>query len=101
MILEQKAKTNVTIVFAIFACAILVSAISVTSANAVNYDRGEKLEGFTYNHDKASESKAKEACAGNDDEEECIECMEYRADLQGLKGYEVIKCLKEPDKYHY
>jgi hypothetical protein len=45
--------------------------------------------------------KAKKACVENEDEDECVECMEYRADLQGLKGYEVIKCLKEPDKYHY
>jgi hypothetical protein len=101
MILRQESKTNMTIVFAMFAGAILISAVSVTSANAVNYDRGEELKGFTYNHEKASESKAKKACVGNDDEDECVECMEYRADLQGLKGYEVIKCLKEPDKYHY
>jgi hypothetical protein len=27
--------------------------------------------------------------------------MEHRADLDGLKGYEVVKCLKEPNKYNY
>lgn len=101
MILMKETKRNMTLVFMIFVGTILVSAVSVTSANAVNYDRGEKLKGFTYNHEKASESKAKKACVENEDEDECVECMEYRTDLQGLKGYEVIKCLKEPDKYHY
>jgi hypothetical protein len=100
MILRQESKGNMTIVFLIFAGAILVGAVSVASAD-VGYDAGEKLKGFTYNHEKASESKAKEACDGNEDEDECVECMEYRADLQGLKGYEVVKCLKEPDKYEY
>ncbi|MDQ5868662.1 MAG: hypothetical protein M3530_02920 [Thermoproteota archaeon] len=102
MTLEQKTKRIMTIVSSAFACAILVGAISVTGAQAdVGYDRGEKLKGFTYDHDKASESKAKKACNSLDEKEECIECIEYRADLQGLKGYEVVKCLKEPDKYHY
>jgi hypothetical protein len=36
-----------------------------------------------------------------DKEDECIECVEHRADLDGLKGYEVVKCLKEPTKYNY
>lgn len=91
-----------TIVPSAFACAILIGAISVTGAQAgVGYDRGEKLKGFTYDHDKASESKAKKACNSLDEKEECIECIEYRADLQGLKGYEVVKCLKEPHKYEY
>lgn len=84
-----------------FAGSIMLGSVGVISANAENYDRGEKLKGFTYNHKKASESKAKDACDGNDDEKECVECIEHRADLQGLKGYEVIKCLKEPDKYDY
>ena len=102
MTLEQKQKKIMTIVSSAFAFAILVSAVTVTSALAdVGYDRGEKLKGFTYDHDKASESKAKKACNSLDDKDECIECIEHRADLQGLKGYEVVKCLKEPDKYDY
>ncbi|HEY7108368.1 MAG TPA: hypothetical protein VH415_02975 [Nitrososphaeraceae archaeon] len=101
MVLRQESRRSLSLVFLIFAGSILIASVSVASANAVNYDRGMKLKGFTYNHKKASEDKAKKACVGNDDEDECVECMEHRADLQGLKGYEVIKCLKEPDKYDY
>ena len=102
MTLEQKPKKIMTIVLSAFAFAILVGAVGVTSALAdVGYDRGEKLKGFTYDHDKASESKAKKACSSVDKSDECIECVEHRANLQGLKGYEVVKCLKEPTKYNY
>ena len=102
MTLEQKQKKIMTIVLSAFAFAVLVDAVSITSAQAdVGYDKGEKLKGFTYDHVKASESKAKKACNSLDDKDECIECIEHRADLQGLKGYEVVKCLKEPDKYDY
>ena len=101
MQLENKTK-NVTIAASVFACALLVSAFTVTNVFAgAHYDAGEKLKGFTYNHKKASESKAKNACSSVDKEDECIECVEHRADLQGLKGYEVVKCLKEPTKYNY
>ena len=101
MVLRQESKKTLALVFLMFAGSILIGSVAVISANAVGYDAGEKLKGFTYNHKKASEDKAKKACVGNDDEDECVECMEHRADLQGLKGYEVIKCLKEPDKYDY
>jgi hypothetical protein len=98
MILEQKPKKIMTIVLSAFAFAVLIGAVSVTSALAdVGYDRGEKLKGFTYDHDKASESKAKKACSSVDESAECIECVEHRANLQGLKGYEVVKCLKDPE----
>ncbi len=83
------------------ACALLVGAFTVTSAYAgVHYKADEKLKGFSYNHKKVSESKAKNACSGKE-KGECIECVEHRANLQGLKGYEVVKCLKEPTKYNY
>jgi hypothetical protein len=36
-----------------------------------------------------------------DKKDECIDCVEHRADLAGLKGYEVVKCLKQPTKYNY
>ena len=98
MTLEQKPKKIMAIVLSAFALAILLGAVSVTSALAdVGYDRGEKLKGFTFNHDEASESKAKKACNSVDEKDECIECIEHRADLQGLKGYEAVKCLKAPE----
>jgi len=101
MILEGTTK-NLTIAVSVFACALLVSAFTVTNVYAgAHYDAGEKLKGFTYNHKKASESKAKKACNSVDKNDECIECVEHRANLQGLKGYEVVKCLKEPTKYNY
>lgn len=44
MTLEQKPKKIMTIVLSAFAFAILVGAVSITSAQAdVGYDRGEKL----------------------------------------------------------
>ncbi len=102
MTLEQKTtKRKIAMVSSVFACAILIGAVSITSAHAgVGYDAGEKLKGFTYNHKTVSESKAKQACSG-DKQDECIECIQHRADLEGLKGYEVVKCLKEPTKYNY
>jgi hypothetical protein len=93
---------NGTIPASVFVCALLVSAFTVTSVFAgAHYDAGEKLKGFTYNHKKASESKAKNACSSVNKSDECVECVEHRANLQGLKGYEVVKCLKEPTKYNY
>jgi len=101
MIIKNNTTRNITIAAAVFACSLLVGSICVTTAQAgAHYDRGEKLKGFTYNHKKVSESKAKQACDG-DKKDECVECIEHRANLQGLKGYEVVKCFKEPDKYNY
>ena len=98
----ENAMKNGTIALTVFVCALLVSAFTVTSVFAgAHYDAGEKMKGFTYNHKKASESKAKNACSSVDKSDECIECVEHRANLQGLKGYEVVKCLKEPTKYNY
>ncbi len=100
MVLERATK-NVAIAVSVFACALLISAFTVTNVYAgAHYDAGEKLKSFTYNHKNASESKAKNACSG-DKKAECIECIDHRANLQGLKGYEVVKCLKEPTKYNY
>jgi hypothetical protein len=93
----ENAIRNGTIAASVFVCALLVGAFTVTSVFAgAHYDAGEKLKGFTYNHKKASESKAKNACSSVDDDDECVECVEHRANLQGLKGYEVVKCLKDP-----
>jgi hypothetical protein len=98
----ENAIRNGTIAASVFVCALLVGAFTVTSVfGGAHYDAGEKLKGFTYNHKKASESKAKNACTSVDKSDECIECVEHRANLQGLKGYEVVKCLKEPTKYNY
>jgi hypothetical protein len=98
----ENAIRNGTIAASVFVCALLVGAFTVTSVFAgAHYDAGEKLKGFTYNHKKASESKAKNACSSVDKDDECVECVEHRANLQGLKGYEVVKCLKEPTKYNY
>jgi hypothetical protein len=41
------------------------------------------------------------ACSTIHKSNECVECVKHRADLGGLKGYEVVKCLKEPTKYNY
>jgi hypothetical protein len=88
-------KINITIVSAVFACALLIGAINVMSIQAQNYDAGEEYKGFTFDHDEASESEAIEACDGD---EECIECIEIRSDLSdSLKGYETVKCLKDPE----
>jgi hypothetical protein len=66
--------------------------------SAVNYDAREKYKGFTFNHKKASETKAKLACDGNN---ECNECIDHRALLSNeLTGYEAVKCLKDP-KHSY
>ena len=93
----ENAIRNGTIAASVFVCALLVSAFTVTSVFAgAHYDAGEKLKGFTYNHKKASESKAKNACSSVNKSDECVECVEHRANLQGLKGYEVVKCLKDP-----
>ena len=98
----ENAMKNGTIAASVFVCALLVGAFTVTSVFAgAHYDAGEKLKGFTYNHKKASESKAKNACSSVDKSDERVECVEHRANLQGLKGYEVVKCLKEPTKYNY
>jgi hypothetical protein len=98
----ENAMKKGTIAAAVIVSALLVSAFTVTSVFAgPHYDAGEKLKGFTYNHKKASESKAKNACSSVDDKNECIECVEHRANLQGLKGYEVVKCLKDPSNYDY
>ncbi len=87
-------KINITIVSAVFACAILIGAVNVMSAQAkVNYDAGEKYKGFTYNHDKASLNKALKAA----DNKEQEECLKKRAELSNeLSGYEAVKCLKDP-----
>ena len=93
---------NSSISAPVFVCALLLSAYTVTSVFAgAHYDAGEKLKGFKYNHKKVSESKAKNACSSIKKSDECIKCVEHRANLQGLKGYEVVKCLKEPTKYNY
>ena|ERR1051325_5835563 len=86
---------NLTIAASVFACTLLVGAFTVTNVFAgAHYDAGEKLKGFTYNHKKASESKAKNACSTIHKSNECVECVKHRADLDGLKGYEVVKCLR-------
>lgn len=101
MIIKNNTTRIITIASAVLACSLLISSICVTAAHAgAHYDRGEKVKGFTYNHKKVSESKAKQACDG-DKKDECVECIEHRANLQGLKGYEVVKCFKEPTKYNY
>ncbi len=88
------SKINMTILSALFACAILVAPASIMSVQAQNYDAGEEYEGFTFDHDEVSEEEALEA-ADNYEEEECIE---ERADLSDeLVGYEVVKCLKDAD----
>ena len=99
----ENATKSVTIVASVFVCVLLVGAFTVTSvfAGCCHYDAGEKLKGFTYNHKKASESKAKNACSSVDKRNECVECVEHRANLDGLKGYEVVKCLKNPTNYNY
>ena len=102
MKIENAMMKNVTIAASVFVSVLLVSAFAVTNVFAgPGYDAGEKLKGFTYNHKSASESKAKKACSSVNKEDECVECVEHRANLQGLKGYEVVKCLKEPTKYNY
>ncbi len=82
-----------TILSALFACAILVAPASIMSVQAQNYDAGEEFDGFTFDHDDADLGNAIDACDG----EECIECMEERYELQGLKGYEAVKCLKDAE----
>jgi hypothetical protein len=102
MSIENVKMKNVTTAASVFVCTLLVIAFTVTSVFAgAHYDAGEKLKGFTYNHKKASESKAKNACSTIHKSNECVECVKHRADLDGLKGYEVVKCLKEPTKYNY
>ncbi len=84
------------IMSAVFACALLVAPTSVmiVQAQDVGYDAGEEYEGFTFNQDDADAGDAIEACDGD---EECEECIEIRDELQGLKGYEAVKCLKDPE----
>ena len=102
MKVEDSTWKNGTIVSSLFVCALLIGAFSVANVFAgAHYDAGEKLKGFTYNHKKASVSKAKNACDSINKSDECVECVEHRANLDGLKGYEVVKCLKEPTKYNY
>jgi hypothetical protein len=102
MNIENAKMENLTIAASVFVCALLVGAFTVTGVFAgAHYDAGEKLKGFTYNHKKASESKAKNACSTIDKSNECVECVKHRANLEGLKGYEVVKCLKEPTNYNY
>ena len=72
----------------------LLNVLVSANAYAVGYDHGEKYKGFIFNHKSVDESKAKSTC-GTDDE--CVECIEHRADMEGLKGYEVVKCLKDPE----
>ncbi|MGG6460727.1 MAG: hypothetical protein ACM3JQ_04800 [Candidatus Eiseniibacteriota bacterium] len=99
---EDAILKKVSIAASFFVCTLLLSAFAVTSVFAgAHYDAGEKLKGFTYNHKKVSESKAKKACSSVDKSDKCVECVDHRANLQGLKGYEVVKCLKEPTKYNY
>lgn len=93
---------NLATATSVFVCALLLGAFTVSNVFAgAHYDAGEKLKGFTYNHKKSSESKAKNACSTIHKSNECVECIKHRADLDGLKGYEVVKCLKEPTKYNY
>jgi hypothetical protein len=67
---------------------------STPSSDKVKFHVGEQYKGFTFNHKKASESKAKKACDGNN---ECIGCIDHRAQLNNeLTGYEAVKCLKDP-----
>ena len=87
-------KINLAILSALFALALLVAPTSVMIVQAQNYDAGEEYEGFTFNQDDADAGDAIEACDG---EEECEECIEIRDELQGLKGYEAVKCLKDPE----
>jgi hypothetical protein len=71
-----------------------VEKSSPTSNDKVKYHVGEHYKGFTFDHKKASENKAKEACNGNN---ECIGCIDHRAQLSNeLTGYEAVKCLKDP-----
>jgi hypothetical protein len=88
------SKINIAILSAVFACALLVAPTSVMIVQAQNYDAGEEYEGFTFDHDEVSEEEALDA-ADNYEQEECIE---ERADLSDeLVGYEVVKCLKDPE----
>lgn len=65
------------------------------SNDKVKFHVGEHYKGFIFNHKKANENKAKEACDGNN---ECIGCIDHRAKLNNeLTGYEVVKCLKDPE----
>lgn len=102
MVSESEILKKTSIAASVFVCTLLLSAYTVNSVFAgAHYDAGEKLKGFKYNHKKVSESKAKNACSSVDKSDKCVECVEHRANLQGLKGYEVVKCLKEPTKYNY
>ena len=89
-------KINLAILSALFALALLVAPTSVMIVQAQNYDAGEEYEGFTFNHDDADAEEAKEACDEGGDYDECEECIDNRDELQGLKGYEAVKCLKDP-----
>ena len=45
----------------------------------VKFNLGEHYKGFTFDHKKASESKAKKACNGN---EECIGCIDHTISIK-------------------
>jgi hypothetical protein len=78
------SKLNITILSAVFVFAILISTSSVMSTQAA--------KDYPHDHKSTSESKALDACNG---ENSCEDCIKHRADLQGLKNYEVDNCLKD------
>ena len=73
-------------------------SLSLAYLLVLHYDAGEKLKGFTYNHKKVSESKAKNACSSVDKRNECVECVEHRANLDGLKGYRGREVFKKSNQ---
>ncbi len=81
-------KINMTILSALFACAILIGSINAVAVNAQEYD-----EDYPHDHESTDEGDAIEACG---DEDSCIDCVEERAELSDdLKNYEVDNCLND------
>jgi hypothetical protein len=79
-------KINMTILSAVFACAILIGAVSVIDTQAFG------AETYPHDHDTADVDDAKDACDGEDS---CVDCIDQREALQGLKNYEVDNCLND------
>ncbi len=81
-------KINITIVSAVFACAILLGAVNIISAEAKTY-----VNGKTFSDDDISVEEAKELGPIDDeDKEKFEECIEERDELQGLKEHEYTHC---------